>query len=230
MKKTIAIVMAAVMLLCTSALAANVSIVHSVNMEDLDNCTLHVGFDTDLITDIDMVAQIYDPVAYDIADVSQLQVGDVIETEDGDVTVETIEIDETGDILINNNDTEIDEAEIDENADGDECCAPDNSVTLFASDTDNCYYKRDYETVSFMMMGEAQLMFADEVEINVYKMDESLAITDEGYDTVKLPAADVKEAMVELGKKFYDSHFSPYQATVVMENGLLTTLTIDYMP
>ncbi|MDO4853638.1 MAG: hypothetical protein Q4A88_09520 [Clostridia bacterium] len=207
MKRILTLTLVLTMLLCTTAFAETYKIQHGVDMEiGLTDGTLYVGFAVTDVSDIGIIATIYDEVSYDLVDVHNLDVGDTLETADGDIEVTSKETDEYGDILING---------------GEEA----GGVTLLAADEDNCYHAMTCELVEKMAMGQAQLTLADQVTISIYKHDDSLAPVGEGYDAVTVAAADVAGQLA-----LFADEYTPYQTRATVENGVLTEITVDYAP
>ena len=211
MKRILTLTLVLAMLLCAAAFAETYKIQHGVDMESgLTDGTLYVGFAVTDVSDTEIIATIYDEVSYDLVDVHNLAVGDTLETANGDIEVVSKETDEYGYILING---------------GEE----NDGVTLLAADEDNCYHAMIYELVEKMAMGQAALPLADEVTISFYKHDEFLTPTEEGYDSVTVAAADVAGQLTEFSEEF-SPELTPYQTRAVMENGVLTEITVDYAP
>lgn len=211
MKRILTLSLVLVMLLCATASAETCKIQHSVDMaSDMTDCTLYVGFAVEDVSDTEIFVTIYDEVSYDLVDVNHLSIGDTLETVDGDIEVVSRETDEYGYILINGG-------------------AEEGGVTLLAADEDDCYHAMSYELVEKMAMGQANLTMADEVTVSIYKHDEFLSPTEDGYNSVTVAAADVAGQLMEFSEE-YAPEFTPYQTRAVVENGFLIELIVDYVP
>ena len=207
MKRILALTFVFAMLLCAAAFAENCKIQRGVDMEsDLNDCALYVGFAAADVSDTGIFVTIYDEVSYDLVDVNHLTVGDTLETADGDIEVVSKETDEHGYILINGGEEE-------------------GGVTLLAADEDNCYHAMAFDLVKKMTMRQATLTLADEVTISIYKHDEDLSPTEEGYDSVTVAAADAGGRQAE-----FSDEYTPYQTRAIVENGVLTEIIVDYAP
>ena len=210
MKRILTLVLALAMLFCVAASAETYSIQHSNIMETgLDDGTFYVGFALDDVTDTDITASIYEEVSYDLVDVHYMQVGDTLETADGEIEITSKEEDEAGNILINGGEDE-------------------GGVTLKSFDEDNGYHSMVGDLIERMLVGQAQLTLADEVTISIFKHDEAWSPLD-GYDVVTVAAADVaatlKDSLSGLGEEL-----TPYQATALVESGVVTEITVNYVP
>ena len=107
--------------------------------------------------------QIYTYDLYDLMDISMLQTGDILKTCDGDVVIESTQVNEYGTILING--------------------GLDNDGLNLATDDSGIYYIQGYSDLkSWYPAGEAELPVSDSFEFTDY------ADRDKG--TVVLTAAD----------------------------------------
>lgn len=213
MKKLIAICLTVVMLFCAAALAANtIKPEYSVNMaEPLKDCMLKIGFNIKDVNDKEIIAMVYDDVLYDIVDVHEMKLGDTLVLGNGEIVIESIAQKDYG-IEING---------------GDEV---EGGVLLKPVEESTYYCEMAHETPNMIVLGQAQLTFADNVTVNVYKMNEDLSIAGEGYDTVTVPAAGVKAELEKIAAKLGEE-FSPHQASVLLNSeGKLDEITIDYVP
>ena len=209
MKKVLAFLILGA-LLCSTAFAATIQMQHDLDLNNLTDRTMQVGFTIDQVTDSDITVTAYEDVIYDPVAIAQLQVGDTLETADGDITVESIETDDYGSIHINGG----------QDIDG--------GVTLFTMDNVNGYMQADFEYTAIADRGEVTIPFADQVTVNVYKMNDDLSVAGEGYDTVTIAAGDVRAEILEIAEKLGDD-FYPYQTTLRIENGAAVEITVDYM-
>ena len=82
-----------------------------------------------------------------------------------------------------------------------------------------------FDLVKKMTMRQATLTLADEVTISIYKHDEDLSPTEEGYDSVTVAAADAGGRLAE-----FSDEYTPYQTRAIVENGVLTEIIVDYAP
>ena len=206
MKKLFAMILVLVFALtATAAFAAQIAPLPGTNMEDnLDNCTLRIGFKLDAVTEKEIMAEVYTEQRYDAVEVSQIAVGDVINYMGEDVTVETVEVDYS--TLINGGSLE---------GDGITLC-PDEGGT---------YIALEGESVGYLLLGFAQLTFADEVTYRHWQQDEEGGIMDE-MSSETVPAAEIKNVLAAEGEEA----FWPDSLTVVIENGFVTELNINYVP
>lgn len=210
MKRVLTLVLALATLLCAVASAETYKIQRSSVMEsDLTDGYFYVGFSLDAVSATDITADIYEEVCYDLVDVHNMAVGDTIETADGDVEITSKEEDEAGYILINGGEDQ-------------------GGVTLKGFDEDNCYHSMVYDLIEKMYLGQAQLTLADNVTINIFKHDEAWSPL-EGYDTVTVAAADVAATLKD-SLNGLTEELTPYEAKVQLEDGLLTEITVDYVP
>ena len=210
MKKVLAFIMVGA-LLCSTAFAATIHMQHDLDLNDLTDCTIKVGFTIDDVTDSDIRVTAYEDANYDLVDIEQLQVGDTLETADGDIIVESIETDDFGSKHINGG----------QDIDG--------GVTLFTMDNVNGYMQSDFEYIAIAERGDVTIPFADQVTINVYKMNDDLSIAGEGYDAVTTAAGGVRSEILEIAERLGDD-FYPYQTTLRIESGAVVEITVDYMP
>ena len=100
MKKTIALILVALLTLTLTALAETIA----PQFEGLDTTdgTYSVAFDRDDLKDGTLSnVRIFTEDVYDIVEVAQMKVGDTFEAEGNTITIESLETDEYGDILIN---------------------------------------------------------------------------------------------------------------------------------
>ena len=209
MKKILAAALALTMTVSGTALAETIKRVPGVDMDDLSNCEVRAGFTAADISGTDITASIYDEVAYDIADIAGLKVGDVIETSKGDVTVERLSAD--AGIEINGG-------------------LEEGGVTLLAEDENNRYTEVTMNADALILVGQARLALADTVAIRTYKMDDFMSPVGEGYDTIEVAAADAAGVMSGLAEKYYMDEFYPEQFFLTIENDQVTEITMEYMP
>ena len=209
MKKMIAIAMAAAMAVgAVCAVAEEVSPKYSINMEDeqtLMNGTLSIGAAEDDVTEKDIWAGIYDEIRYDAAEIDALKVGDLIDCQQ-QYTITSVEKDDSGCVDINGG-------------------FDNDGLTLYPED-DGTYTPREWDDLPYYeMMGQAQLQFADQVTVNHYKENEDGGL-EEGMDTQTVDAAQVKGLI--FGE--YSHELDPAAVTVTLENGLITEVTVNYIP
>lgn len=206
MKKLFATILALVLVFAACcASAAQIAPLPGVNMEDdLNDCTLHIGFAIDAVSDTDIIADVYTEQRYDAVEVIGLAAGDTITYMGEDVVVETLEEDYS--LNINGGSLE---------GDGITLC-PDEGGT---------YIALEGESQAYLLLGCAQLTLADEVIYRHWQEDEEGTILDEmSCETV--PAAELKNVLTEEGS----GAFWPDSLTVVIEGGLVTELNVNYTP
>ncbi len=210
MKRILTLVLALAMLFCCAASAETYKMQHSGVMEtEMDNGYFYVGFKLSDISATDIIADIYEDVSYDLVDVNTMQVGDTIETVDGDLVITSKEEDDAGYIQINGG----------EDGDG---------ITLKGFDEDNCYHAMAFELVEKLFLGQAQLTLADNVDISIYKHDDAWSPL-EGYDTQTVSAADLAAKLTEALDGLTEE-LTPYQTKVLVEDSLVREIIVDYVP
>lgn len=203
MKKIFALVLA-LTLVFGAAFAAEIRPLTSVNMEEsLDDCQLRVGIKVADVTETNVVAEVYDEMRYDAVEVIEMQVGDTIEYMGEDITVESI--DEDYSKFVNGGDVN-----------GGVTLCPDEGGTFIAL---------EYESPAYMLLGCAELTFADEVTYRHWHEAEDGSIADDMIEKV-VPAAEVKAALSEDG---WDAYY-PDQLSVLIEGGKVTEVTVNYVP
>ncbi len=210
-KLSVIISLVLTLMLCATAFAATVQMQSSIDVNDLQDCTIPVSFNVNDITDADIPVTVYEHVIYDLVDVNQMQVGDTIDTSWGEIEVQSIETNDLGEIEINGG------------------MYVDGGVTLYADEETNGFMERDFEYAAVAECGAASVAFADQVTVNCYKIAEDLGIAGEGYDTVTVAPADVKAEIAKIAEKLGDD-FDCYQTTARIEGGKLVEITIDFMP
>ena len=189
--------------LCASA--QTIEPTFSFSMEDaFADGSYHVGFEMDDVTDKEIFAQMYSELYYDIVSIGQMKVGDTIETPDGDLEIKSIDQAEN-EISINS-----------------------GEYTLVNPEDTNGWYARDYELPVYELLGEAQLLLADEITLNTYKMKEDGSPNGRGYDTVECAPGELKENLEKL--PFSDNGFYPSRVTVDLKDEKIEAVTIIYTP
>lgn len=212
MKKSFAIIaLIVIMAICTTAFAADVRMAHAIDPAQLTDCTVRAGFNIANVTDQSITVNIFEEVVYDIVDISNLQVGDTLETADGDITVTTIETDENGAIDVNGGQYE------------------EGGATLCPDADTNGYLQTDFEYTAIAERGTAVIPLADQVILNVFQMDDDFNVAEEGYDTETVSAGEVRAVLARTCELTGDD-FYPYQTTIRIENGAAVEITVDYMP
>lgn len=211
MKKSFAIIaLTVIMAICTTAFAADIRMAHTVDPTQLTDCTIRAGFNIANVTDQSIIANVFEEVVYDIVDIGNLQVGDTLETADGEITVNSIETDENGAIDVNGGQYE------------------EGGATLIPDADTNGYLQTDFEYTAIAERGTAVIPLADQVTLNVFQMDDDFNVAEEGYDTEIVSAADVQSTLARTCELTGDD-FYPYQTTIRIENGAVVEITIDYM-
>lgn len=175
----------------------------------LDNCTAYIGFDVADVSETDMFADIYSEDCFDIVDIEILTEGDTIYVGGMPVEVETIEK-KDGELQINGG-------------------FDNGGVTLFSYENSNGWVPVEWDLPIYTLIGQGPLTFADQVSVSVYQMEEDLSLAGEGYDTVTVPAAQVKDELKKIAEKLGEEFF-PEQASVTFENSAVTEIKIDYVP
>ena len=206
MKKALALILVlACVFAANAAFAAQIAPLPGTNMEEeLNDCTLRIGFKLDAVSETEIIADVYDEQRYDAVEVTQIAVGDVVTYMGEDVTVETVEVDYS--TLINGGSID---------ADGITLC-PDEGGT---------YIALEGESPAYLLLGTAQLTFADEVVYHHWQQDEEGTVMDE-MTSETVPAAQIKDLLTAEG----DETYYPDSLTVVIEGGLVTELNINYVP
>lgn len=206
MKKILAIAMTLMLLLASCAFAAEIKPLESVDMAgDLNDCMLHVGFKLDALSEDALIADIYDEMRYDVVDVLEMKVGDTISYLGEDYTVESIEEDYC--ILINGGSEE-------------------GGITLLG-DEGGTYIALDYETTAYLMVGQAEFPLADEVVFSYWQEDDDGGIMDD-LATETVAKADLKSAMT--ARFDYADSFYASECVITVEGGVITEVTINYVP
>lgn len=205
MKKAFALILVlACAFAANAAFAAQIAPLPGTNMDELNDCIVRIGFKLDAVSETGIAADVYDEQRYDAVEVTQIAVGDVVTYMGKDVTVETIEVDYS---------TEINGGTID--ADGITLC-PDEGGTFIALEG---------ESPAYMLLGTAQLTFADEVVYRHWQQDEEGTVMDE-MTSETVPAAQIKDLLAAEGEEA----FWPDSLTVLIEDGIVTELNVNYVP
>ena len=176
--------------------------------DDFADGTYHIGFNMDSFRDEDdFIADMYTSLYYDIVTVANLKAGDVIEGADGaDITIETIEQD--GDTIEINGGT------------------PYGGLTLKTTEDTNGWYAYSDEVPAYLLLGQAELEFADTVTLNIYSMDDKKAPTG-GYDKMTVTEDEVKSTLESLG--LFD-YYDPVRTCVDLQDDDIVEITISYAP
>lgn len=204
MKKTLVSVLVLMLAFaaCT-AFAAEIKPLPGVDMQYTDDCTLNVGFDIADVTEEGMLVSVYDDMRYDAVEVSQLAVGDTISYLGEDVVVESIEVDYS--VFING--------------------GSENDGIVLCPDEGGTYIALDFESPVYMMIGQGEFAFADEVTYSHWKEDAEGGISDE-MDVQQLAAADVKAAL----EAENNTDFWPDSLTIRLEKGVIVEVNVNYVP
>jgi len=173
------------------------------DMENLKDCMPNVAFSVD---DVDfelncIYAMIYDVEYYDMVDIANLKVGDIIETADGDVTVKTIKDTESGKLI---NEDEADMLELQ---------APEESSGVFQ------IVGMD-DVLGMRLLGQAQLSLSENVVLH--------DCTTEPGEVVDVQASELKEYLANLPEE--RKEFSQYATTILLEGELVTEITRNWRP
>lgn len=201
MKKVLAILMAMV-LISGVAFAATIQPIDSVDMAAELAGKYFVDIKMENVTDAGMVVDIYEAQAYDAAEVEKLAVGDVVVLNGEEVTVESIEIEYS--TLINGGDEE-------------------GGVTLCPEEDGKSYVALNFESPIFMLCGQAELPFADEVSYAHWTEDEEgnvMLAEEAGFQTI--PAAQIKDQLAQ------DELYG--MPSITVEDGKIVELVIEYTP
>lgn len=205
MKKAFALILVlACAFAANAAFAAQIAPLPGANMDELNDCIVHIGFKLDDVSETGIAADVYDEQRYDAVEVTQIAVGDVVTYMGEDVTVETVEVDYS--TLINGGTID---------ADGITLC-PDEGGTFIALEG---------ESVAYMRLGSVELTFADEVVYHHWQQDEEGGIMEE-MTSETFSAAQIKDVLAAEG----DETYYPDSLTVLIEGGLVTELNINYVP
>lgn len=186
-----------------AAYAAEIMPLMDVDMQNTDNCTLSVSFNIDDVTEEGMLVSVYDDVRYDAIEVSQLAVGDTINYLGENVTVESIEEDYS--TFING--------------------GSENDGIVLCPDEGGTYIALNYESPVYMLLGQSEFAFADEVTYRHWKQEAGGSISDE-MDEQLLAAADVKAALEEEGSEIFWYNCM----TIRLENGVIVEVSVNYTP
>lgn len=205
MKRSICIILAAMLFLCVYASAETVKPIAALSMEDdLSNGVFNVGFKaSDVNEDGIALIEVYTELRYELDEIDALQTGDTIEYVGGEVTVESVEKDYC--VYINGN------AE-----DGAEIRLIPEGGTYLAS---------EYELTVYQILGCMDLPFAKEVIYRHWQTEEDgtilpdLAVTTvSGAEIARLLNEDECEA------------FGPEETTILVLNGEISEINILYTP
>lgn len=176
---------------------------------DFGNSVTEIGFCLEDVTDTGINAEIYERLRYDIAEIGMLAVGDVIETDDGAVTVETKE--EKNGLLVINGGFE------------------EDGISFYTEEETNGWFLGVPGYPVYQQKGQAQLLFSDSVRLLVYDMDDAGCMISDGFTETECTPQEVKEKLSQLSEILTDV-FSPNQVLALQEEGKLTELTIRYVP
>ena len=206
MKKALALILVlACVFAANAAFAAQIAPLPGTNMEEeLNDCTLRIGFKLDAVSETEIIADVYDEQRYDAVEVTQIAVGDVITYMGEDVTVETVEVDYS--TLINGGSID---------ADGITLCPEGGAYLAIIEDN-----------ADYMALGSVDLPFADEMTFYHWGEDENGEIILAGATEVKASPAE----LLELLRAESCEEFLPAFTSVQTEDGKLFSISINYTP
>lgn len=222
MKRIIAFVMAAMMLMtCAFACAEGNTLypVHKLDMETygLEDSTVNAEFNAANIDGNLLIYNVYALDLYPETDIKALQPGDAIFAYGEEIPVKKVEAVDGG--------YDINSGFFEE----------DNGASLmFDADDPTMLVAYGYDGFcSYTMLGQAANEFADEVTIKTYKMAEDGDYNGE-YNEVTLPAAEVKAYLEKItadGEEGYPevSIFCD-SCTVTMKDGKVSQITVEWTP
>ena len=215
--KKILILLAAIALLFTSALAQDEVLypVHDTDMETLSQAEdVRISTSASQVDDNGCIyLDIYGTDLYEAEGLYQLQIGDKVLAGGEEITVQTLSIDkEEGIVEINGSEPGY------------------AGVAVFYSfDEEQKYYwhvlEADYITCTFL--GQAYLKLADEVTITSYQMTEDGELMDEDLVTV-LPASQVRDYMQSLEDEGVIFNYSWTYADI--SNDEVVSITVCWSP
>ena len=207
MKKLVASVAAAALTLsAASALAVTVKPIREIDLDDLTDCELQISAEAEDVTSDSIYAKVYETLVYDGAEIRGLRTGDKIEGRET-VEIEKIKKKDEDEILINGGFTK-------------------DGITLWENEDGTYTPIEDDDADGAVMIGEAQLTLADQVEVSVWQYDDNGGISDEML-TQTVDAEDVYDAL--FGNDNVSS-LSRYNTTVTLENGVVTEIIVQYTP
>ena len=205
MKKMFAVVLAlALAFAACTAFAAKIEPMPSVDMaESLDDCSMHIGCKLENVSDTAIFADIYDEQCYDVVDVQEMVVGDVIVYLGEEITVNTIEEDNS--IEINGG-------------------VHEGGVTLLG-DEGGTYLAYNENTPVYLFLGCAELPLADQIIFSHWQWDPEGGLSEE-LSEVTVPAAELKALLAEEG----EDPLRPESIIVCTEGGKIVEVEVDYVP
>lgn len=180
-----------------------VPLASTVDMDNLDNCTVAVSFDEgDIYVDdagvMQIRATVYDYDVYDMVDISEMKKGDTIEVRNENVLITSLEKNELGLIMINGG-------------------IENGGFDLYTNEN-GVYYESGFSDIkSFYELGEVTLPVSDELEF--YDSSDF----EKGEQTYYAGDFLTESA----GLEYY---FVPDNTSIVIEDGIVTKMYRVFMP
>lgn len=177
------------------------SMLVTVDMDNLDNCTVAVSLkEGDAYVDdegaMQMKVTVYTYDQYDMVDIAQLKAGDTIRIDSKEVIVASVERSDQGDVLVNGG-------------------LENGGYTLGTDDDGTFYVRRENDAKSWYALGEKTV-----------RVSPDFLFTDRSQQT---PVTYYPGDFLVEGTGI-DYNFTPYNTTITIENGKIIAMNRVYVP